>query len=279
MIQTSIDGISFELRQPFDFSFLHPYGRVFRVFDNQDSGNICFGLDREGERFFVKFAGAPTRRACVSASQAMVNLKATVVLYRELQHELLVELLETFETDGGFGMVFRWTDGECMGKMYPEARRRFMEMPMETRLAVYGDIQRFLAHVAAQNYVAIDFYDGSILYDFAQKKTVICDIDFFRKQPCVNDMGRMWGSSRFQAPEEYELGAAIDEITNVYTLGAAAFALFAQDSREEASWPLSQALYRVARTAVSPQRSLRQPSIRAFMQEWEGAMRETPRDI
>mgnify|MGYP006990364804 CR=1 FL=1 len=64
-----------------------------------------------------------------------------------------------------------------------------------------------------KGYVAVDFYDGSILYDVREHKTTICDVDVFRRQPCVNDMGRMWGSSRFQAPEEYRLGAAIDEGT------------------------------------------------------------------
>ena len=275
MIQTSIDGISFELKETFDFSFLSPYGKVFKVFDDQDSGNICFGLERDSERFFIKFAGAPTKRGCVSPEQAIENLRATVPLYRALHHEALVELVETFETPNGFGMVFRWTNGECMGKMYPQSRQKFMEMPLNTRLAVYEEIQRFFAHVAAKQYVAIDFYDGSILYDFEQKRTFICDIDFFRKQPCINDMGRMWGSSRFQAPEEYELGAALDEITNVYTLGATAFALFAQDRSEEAYWPLSKQLYRVACAAVSQNRTERQQSSRAFMQEWKDACQNT----
>ena len=90
----------------------------------------------------------------------------------------------------------------------------------------------FFECVVAQKYVAIDFYDGSIMYDFTNGKTTICDIDLFRKQPCVNDMGRMWGSSRFQAPEEFQLGAVIDEITNVYTVGATAFALFTKNQRQ-----------------------------------------------
>ena len=112
--------------------------------------------------------------------------------------------------------------------MYPAAHRRFMQLPVNDRLAVFSDILSFLECVASHNYVAIDFYDGSIMYNFVNGKTTICDIDLFRKQPCVNDMGRMWGSSRFQSPEEYQLGAAIDEVTNVYTLGATAFALFGE---------------------------------------------------
>lgn len=106
-----------------------------------------------------------------------------------------------------------------MGRMYPAAHRRFMQLPINARLAVFSDILSFFEYVASQNYVAIDFYDGSIMYDFENCKTTICDIDLFRKQPCINGMGRMWGSSRFQSPEEYQLGAVIDEITNVYTLG------------------------------------------------------------
>ena len=38
------DGIQYKLKSPYDFSFLSRYGRVFRVFDDQDSGNIGFGI-------------------------------------------------------------------------------------------------------------------------------------------------------------------------------------------------------------------------------------------
>ena len=90
MIQTSIDGISFELKERFDFSFLSRYGKVFNVFDNQDSGNICFGVEKERERFFIKFAGAPTKRGCVSQTQAIANLKESVPLYQAVRHDTLV---------------------------------------------------------------------------------------------------------------------------------------------------------------------------------------------
>ncbi len=50
-------------------------------------------------------------------------------------------------------------------------------------MQVYLDILSFLEYTASQGYIAIDFYDGSIMYDFTRHKTVICDIDFFRKSP------------------------------------------------------------------------------------------------
>ena len=263
-----IDGIPFKLKSAFDFSFLSEYGRVFKVFDDQDSGNICFGIEKDGQRYFVKFAGAPTEQYNGDLADAIVRLKATLPVYSALKHKNLIELVEAKEIAGGFAMVFKWVDGDCMGRMYPAQHKRFMALSVQDRLKVFADILDFFEYIASQNYVAIDFYDGSIMYDFEWGKTTICDIDFYRKQPCTNDMGRMWGSSLFQSPEEYQLGAVIDEITNVYTLGATAFALFGEYNRTRDKWQLGDKLFEVATRAVSDDRTKRQQSIRHFIDEW-----------
>lgn len=264
-----IDGIPFKLKSAFDFSFIKKYGTVFKIYDDQDSGNICFGTEKDGQRYFVKFAGAPAERYSGDPAEAVARLKATLPVYSELKHENLIHLIEAAETGGGFAMVFQWADGDCMGRMYPAAHQRFMQLPISARLDVFRDIVRFFEYVASQNYVAIDFYDGSIMYDFETGKTTICDIDFFRKQPCINDMGRMWGSALFQSPEEYQLGAAINEVTNVYTLGATAFALFGTYNRTREKWQLSDKLFEAATRAVSDNPSNRQQSIRQFAEEWQ----------
>lgn len=269
-IQT-IDGISFAMEKPFDFGFLSEYGRVFKVYDDQDSGNICFGTEKDGRRFFLKFAGAPTLRASVSTQEAVCNLQRAMQPYHALQHPALIRPVEEKCVAGGFLAVFPWEETECMGRQYPASHKRFMALPAEEKLRIFDTIGDFLAYTAEQKYTAIDFYDGSILYDFTAKKTWICDIDFFRPQPCTNDMGRMWGSSRFMSPEEYELGAALDEVTNVYTLGAMAFALFADSDRSRDSWPLNDALYNAACTATQNDRSLRQQSILEFRKDWKTA--------
>ena len=266
------DGIPYNLKAPFNSTFLRRYGKVFKVFDGQDSGNIAFGVADGDARYFVKFAGAPTVNAVVSAEEAIANLKRTVPIYQDLAHPNLVKLLSFEDIGGGFATVFAWTDAECMHAMYPESRRRFLLMDDETRLSVYDAILTFHAHVAARRYVAIDFYDGSIMYDFTSRHTLLCDIDFYSKTPYVNQMGRMWGSSRFMSPEEYTHGATIDEITNVYAMGAAAFALFGDErDRRMATWRMSPALFEVASKAVSDQREHRQPSIAALMNEWKAA--------
>ena len=263
-----INEIPFKLKSAFDFSFLSEYGRVFKVFDDQDSGNICFGTEKDGQRYFIKFAGAPTEQYNGDPADAIARLKATLPVYSDLKHKNLIELVEAKDIAGGFMMMFKWVDGDCMGRMYTAQHKKFMALSVQDKLKVFADILDFFEYIASQNYVAIDFYDGSIMYDFECGKTTICDIDFFRKQPCINDMGRMWGSSLFQSPEEYQLGAVIDEVTNVYTIGATAFALFGEYNRTRDKWQLSDELFEVAAKAVSDDRTKRQQSIRQFIDEW-----------
>ena len=41
-------------------AWLASVGRVFARFDRQDSGNVSFGVEAGGRRYFVKTAGPPT---------------------------------------------------------------------------------------------------------------------------------------------------------------------------------------------------------------------------
>lgn len=271
-----VDSIPYKLKTRFDFSFLSKYGKVFKVFDDQDSGNICFGLENDCKRHFVKFAGAPTERACVSADEAIRNLKRTISIYKDLMHPNLIRFISSEDIGGGFAMVFEWVDAESMHMMYPLSRKKFMQMTITTKLQVFDDILAFFTHVVQQGYVAIDFYDGSIMYDFHTGRTIVCDIDLFEKSPYTNNMGRMWGSSRFMSSEEFTLGTTIDEITNVYTLGATAFALFG-DERDRCieKWNLSKEHFSVAKKAVSDERCNRQQTIKQLIDEWRTAKQDT----
>ncbi len=268
-----IDGLPFKLKGSFDFGFLAEYGRVFKVFDDQDSGNINFGIETEGkERLFMKFAGAPAERYDGTAEDAITRLKDSIAAYQVLAHPNLVRLLETKEVGGGYAAIFKWAPGECMGRMYLQSRQAFMSVSLEEKLNIFEAILVFHRHVADCGYVAMDFYDGSILYDAQTQKITICDIDFYAKAPYWNTMGRMWGSHSFMSPEEFELGAQIDERSNVYTMGATALQLFMDVSRGTKRWPLSDASYRVIQKATSPKRSLRQSSIDELIREWRESL-------
>ena len=70
----------------------------------------------------------------------------------------------------------------------------------------------------------------------------------------------MFGSTRFMAPEEFELGARIDERTTVFNLGRAAFVFLG----ERATASQRAATIR----ACNPDRATRFASVDAFVAAW-----------
>jgi serine/threonine-protein kinase len=264
-----IDGLPVKLKAPFDLEFIHRYGKVFKVLE-QRSGNLCLGVEKDGKRYFVKFAGAPTAYSN-DTEELVALLRASAKTYEDLAHPSLIHLVNAEEIGGGFATVFDWTDAECAGRDYSASRAKFMALPLETRASVFEDIMEFHAHAAQRGYVAIDFYDASIMYDFERGKTVICDIDLYQKAPYTGYLGK-WGSASFVSPEEVAQGAVMDEITTVHTMGQTAFALFSDSDRTPEKWPLDTRLYAVVKRAISDKRSERQQSIRQLIDEWSGVV-------
>ncbi|AEI43664.1 serine/threonine protein kinase [Paenibacillus mucilaginosus] len=265
-----LDEVTFELQEAHDFGWLKELGQVFAVFDRQDSGNICFGVRSQGEKLFVKYAGARPVLFSGEAREAVTRLKEVSLLYPKLAHPSLVKWIGEMELPSGYAAVFRWEEGESLRGA--EAHARFRRLPLEEKLAALGRIFDFHDHVEARGYVAVDFYDGSLLYDFEGGGLTICDIDVYQQSPYVNPMGRLWGSSRFMSPEEFVLGVEIDGRSNVFTMGATAFALAGGGvDRSPDLWEAGEALYEVALRAVQADRSLRYPSVLAFRTAWDRA--------
>jgi serine/threonine protein kinase len=275
LIWQTVDGVAFRMNQAQDFSFLARFGRVFRVLDDQDSGNLCFGLEGEAGRLFLKFAGARTARASVSPGEAVENLRAAARVTRDLAHPRLLPLLWDGEIGGGYAAVFPWTDAICMGRMYPAQRAAFFDLPLAARLSVEDDLLDFLVCTHERGYVAVDFYDGSVLFDRAAGHALFCDVDLFARKPFINRRGRLWGSSRFMAPEEFALGAQIDERTNVYLAGCMAFALVGDErDRTRETWRAGDRLFRIASRAASPERENRYSTLSALRADWLRARAE-----
>ncbi|OWA34947.1 hypothetical protein B9G55_14495 [Saccharibacillus sp. O16] len=273
-IEQRIDGVPFVLRRPHDLNWLAPFGRVFRVWDRQDSGNLGFGLEIEGQKVFIKYAGAFTVDYDGHPVDAIRRLREAAAVYEVLQHPALVRVLDHFETADGYAVLYEWAEGKLLRPGAEEGAAdavisRFRRLPVEERVEAMDTILEFHAYVEAMNYVAIDFYDGSLIYDFEKRRMTLCDIDFYRPKPYTNDMGRMWGSSRFMSPEEYEWGAPIDSRTNVYNLGAMAFHLLGggQDHSREL-WEAGNERYQIALRAVSPERADRWESVDALLEAW-----------
>jgi len=294
-VRMNIDGVSFHVGEQHDFSFIKKIGRVFRVFDAMDSGNICFGVERDDKRYFVKYAGARTQNYDGEITDAIIRLQTAVKLYENLQHPHLIRLVEHYSVGDGYIAIFDWVNGEGLRSYWDyvgspmwsysgSPNYRFRHLPIQKRIAVVDIIMAFHQHVVERGYIPVDFYDGSMIYDFNSGIFHICDIDFYRKAPTKNDMGKMWGSGRFMSPEEYELGAALDEKTVVYLMGAAAFELLSNDTEEAYqawengklhrsfnAWSTTKALFDVAIKAASMERNERYNTITELLEAWNAA--------
>jgi serine/threonine protein kinase len=99
-----------------------------------------------------------------------------------------------------------------------------------------------------------------------------------------------WGTKRLKAPEEYIYGAVIDEVTNVFTLGALLLHFFGSHSESDISqmyknnsffpcasekWELSEELYAISLRAVNEDRSKRYNTMSDFFITWNNALDST----
>lgn len=285
-ITKTINNISFQLLEEHDFSWLSQMGKAFAVFDQQDSGNISFGIEANGIKRFVKYAGAKTIHYKGDPQTAVKRLQQAATIFEDLKHSHLISLVDHIETTNGYALVFEWFDGENLHPhwSFPPPTKythpdspffRYKQLSPEHRIHSLNRIFSFHVDVEKMGYVAVDFYDGSILYDFATNTTKICDIDLYQRKPLINTMGRMWGSKRFMSPEEFEFGAAIDARTNVFNMGAVAFALVGGEmDRSYDKWELGRLLYDVAKRAVDPNRENRYASVAEFYEVWMLAQKE-----
>jgi serine/threonine-protein kinase len=83
----------------------------------------------------------------------------------------------------------------------------------------------------------------------------VIDLDTYRRGPYRNTMGRMFGSTRFMAPEELTLGAPIDSRTTAYVMARTALVLLPEPP------PALQSVLLEATTT-------RFPDYKAFYEAW-----------
>lgn len=232
---------------------MHGLGEVFARIETQS--NVVYGVQAAGgARYFVKSshdaAGAAARRNAVRFASA-------------IRHPALPALRRVIEAADGPVLVYDWVDGEALGRRDP-GHERFTALPVEeicARLSVVFDVHRV---VAEAGWVAVDFYDSSLIYDFVAARMWVVDLDMYRDGPFRNEMGRMIGSTRFMASEEFELGAVIDEQTTVFTMGRAIQVFLGRRAPAE--------IAAVAARACEPERARRWASMRDFVDAWTAAV-------
>lgn len=289
MVKLQIDNIEFKLKEYQDFSWLNNYGKVFSVIDETGSGCISFGVEKDNKRYFFKIAGAKTVEAEISEEESITLLKEAVKKYEDIKHPNLIKLIDSFPINEFFVAVFEWAEGEClfdhwnfnMYKEHPNLEtpiKKFKRLSIDKRINVALKLFSFFETFIESGYVAVDFYDSSIMYDFENDLVTFCDIDLFRKIPTMNDIGEAYfGTKRLKAPEENELGATIDELTSEFTLGAIIFDMFSDVKNMEEryekgifipnnieNFELLKTVYDVLIKATSYNRNSRYKSIKEF---------------
>ena len=260
--------------------YLNAVGSVFAVFDerSQDSGNISYGVQTTQGRYFVKTAGYPEDpNPFLSHSERVSLLRNAVQLRRSCNHPTLPPLHHVIESLHGPLLVYQWVDGELLrveAAMRDDPRstfQRFRRFPTQEIIRALDLVYALHYQLAQLGWIAVDFYDGCIIYDFGRGDLHIVDLDHYCKAPFINEMGRMFGSSRFMAPEEFELGARIDERTTVFTMGRTAAVLLSDGTLERRPFRGSDALYEVIRRACRDDREKRYDSVATFFAAWEDA--------
>jgi serine/threonine protein kinase len=250
-------------------------GEIVRAYREQDSGCVSYVLEVDEGRLFVKAALTVAARASLLRAEA---------LHGAIRSPTLPRLLNAFSTPEGPAHVFEWVPGEILydyvtmdgerGRAEPSsAHARFRRLPVHLILDALATIYDLHVRIAAAGFVAVDFYDGCILYDFEAHRTWVCDLDEYRPGPFTLDAPRLPGSRRFMAPEEFVRGSVIDQRTNVFTLGRAAAVLLSDGDLESGAWRGSEAMREVLRRATSPVRGNRFEAVADFVNAWETANR------
>ncbi|CAF0948016.1 unnamed protein product [Adineta steineri] len=295
MITLKIAGFDVKLHEEHDFSWFDDrFSHLFCIFDQQDSGNLSFGcVDiQTNQRVFVKYAGA--RPECFEGNpcEAVARLRQAAEVYKALQpHEHLISMETSFSTSNGFALVFQWFENsECLHPhwSYPPPSKctdirspyyRFRQLSLKQRFDALDTIFTFLEHVDRCGYVAIDFYDGNMLYNFEINVMKICDIDFFEKIPCQPNQPP-WGSPRYLAPEENQSNSILDHRTNIFRMGACAFGLLGGELNHSFSlWDANELLYTIALRAVALNPLERHSNIPEFLLEWRNAISSVENNI
>ena len=122
------------MKQKQNFSFLKEFGKVFCVFDQNDSGNISFGVVNENnEKFFIKIAGAKTLESFRQPKECIEDLEKTIGFMRTYD-----VLLDCIVTSGRFENLFYIVllgDGECSFDHWNFEYREHPEVTKELQLS------------------------------------------------------------------------------------------------------------------------------------------------
>lgn len=267
-------------------TFVRACSTVLREFDHltQDSGNVSWLVRSAGQHLFVKTAGTPDPPVpdapipYFDHAGRVRLLRNAVDLARSCDHHALPSLLNVIESPVGPALVYDAVGGELIRVPSEEREdpassyQRLAQLPASVLFGLFDTLIDVHVDLAAAGWVAGDLYDGCLIVDFQTSALGVIDLDSYRRGTTTNDMGRMFGSSRFMAPEEFELGAQIDERTTVFTLGRIVWHFATRLTEERANFCGTAGLASVIQKACEPTPADRYNSVADMARAWRGAL-------
>ena len=132
------------------------------------------------------------------------------------------------------------------------------------------------AHVAAEaaGFVAVDFYDGSLIYDFARHQVHCATSTPIGAVPTRSTATASTARPALWRPRSSCAAPRSIPGTTVFTLGRTAYVLLSLGERGESDahlWRASRARYEVVRTATAVDPQQRFGSVAELRQAWRGA--------
>jgi serine/threonine-protein kinase len=260
--------------------YLYSVGNVFAKFGEltQDSGNISYGVEVNGVRYFIKTAGRPDEsRGVLSHPARLELLRNAVRLSTMCNHNLLPKLHHVIESPTGPLLVYEWLNGELLGVARAQRDNplstfhRFRSLAVSRILCCLDNLFDLHEQIARAGWIAVDFYDGCLIYDFPAQRLGVVDLDMYRDSPFHNEMGRMFGSTRFMSPEEFELGALIDQRSNVFVMGRTAIVFLSDGTLDRERFRGTDALFEVLAKACKREPRERFGSMGEFCSAWRVA--------
>lgn len=259
-------------------SLLRRAGPIVHAYRQQDSGCCSYVVETTTGRVFVKAALTEAGRRSLLRAESV---------HAAIRHPALPPLLNVFAAIEGPVHVYESVPGEVLydyttmdgdrGRSAPtSAHARFRALPVCRILDTLDVIYDLHNRVAAAGLIAVDFYDGCVLYDFSEHRTWICDIDEYRPGPFRLTAERLPGSGRFMAPEEFVRGSMIDQRTNVFALGRAAVVLLGDGDLDSNAWRGTEPMRDVLRRATNPWPEARYPTVLAFAKAWAAVSASAP---
>jgi serine/threonine protein kinase, bacterial len=266
-------------------AYVRACGTVLRVFNHlsQDSGNVSWLVESEGRRLFVKTAGTtdpPVPGAPVpyfDHAGRVRLLRNAVDLARSCDHHALAALLNVIESPTGPALVYEAVSGELIHVPSEQrgdpasAYQRLAHLPAAELFGLFDTMLDLHVALAAKGWIAGDLYDGCLMVDFDARKLSVIDLDSYHRGSTTNTMGRMFGSTRFMAPEELELGARLDERTTVFTLGRIVWHFATRLTEDPAEFCGTRGLAGVIQKACQPSPTDRYASVAELGNAWKGA--------